>query len=883
VSWTSGGGFGQERRETVDQKDMVETAESARLDALRGYDVLDTVPEAVFDDLTRLAAQLCGTPMSLISLVDSDRQWFKSHLGLEVCQTSREVSFCAYTLATGKPLVVADTHLDPRFSDNPMVTGEPWVRFYAGAPLVDESGYVLGSLCVLDVVPRTLTEQQLEQLVALARQTMAQLTLRRRSAQLAESRQLLDGLLQHIPSAIYVKDLDGRYIVGNPAFRSIASHTGEVLGLSDFDLFASHVADQFHSNDRRIVGSRSSETFTEQVPMGRGVVVRDYLSTKFPLVDDDGQVYAIGGVSTDVTELIEERRRHHEAQQRWRRLVDSSPIAVSIISAEGDYVYVNPLALKVYGVSSMAQMRDRPAEDFIPVGREDETRQVFLAVLAGESISGWQWTLRQEDGQVIDITVNAARVDYEGDPAVMLQLRDISEQVASTKALKESERSWRTLFGASPVGIGLSDEHGHFVAANAALCALLGRTQEQVLGRSSAEFTHPDDLESHRNATALIEGAEDGILRIEKRYVRPDGDIRWAWLTVTHTPGPAGEVWTLAHIQDVTDNKASERAIANSEANLKAVAGVVRHIQAGSDARQTIVDAAATLAQAAYSSVVEPSPDGSMLRVTASTSLELIGVSTPADGGSVTAEVFRTGAEVFLSDPLEHPHAVRSLLNVTGARSLLAVPVRSGSVVTAVLIVGWADRVDDLDDRRGGVVAMLADQAGVALRQASLIAELEALALTDPLTSLPNRRGWDQHLDHLLAMARRDGRPVTVAIADLDHFKAFNDTHGHQAGDKLLTRFAAVMRTAMRASDSMARWGGEEFAISLPHCGSAEAIVVLDRLRGLTPLDQTCSIGCATWNGSETAEELLARADLALYDAKSTGRDRTCAAEVRQG
>lgn len=859
---------------------MAQIAEAQRLEALRGYAVLDTAPEAVFDDLTRLAAQVCDVPMALVSLVDEDRQWFKSHLGLEVCSTSREVSFCAHTLERAQLLVVPDARLDVRFMDNELVTGAPWIRFYAGAPLVDEAGYVLGTLCVLDTVPRELTDVQVEQLRALARQTMAQLALRRSSAELAESRQLLDSLLEHSPAAIYAKDLNGRYLLGNSAFRSILGRGADLMGSSDFDLFPRSVAAQLQANDMAIAQTRARETFTEQVPLQRGGAVRDYISTKFPLYDAAGDVYAVAGVSTDITDIAAERRRHAEAEQRWRSLVDNSPVGISLISSDGVYVYANPRAVEVYGVSDWAAMRHRNAEEFIAPGREDETRQVFLGVLAGEAIQGWQWSLRQDSGAVIDVVISAARVSYDGAPAVMLQLRDISEQVAAQRALQESERSWRTLFGASPVGIGLSDEHGRFAAANAALCALLGRSEQEVLGHSSAEFTHPDDLGTHARARQLIEAAEDGVVRLEKRYVRPDGDVRWAWLTVTHVPGPTGQTWTLAHVQDVTDRKSAERAVADSEANLRAVASVVRHIQSGSDPRQTVVDAALDLAQATYASLVEPdgTPGDPFLRVTASTTEELLGHGTPLAAESFTATVFRTEQAQFLSDAHGSPLVAQPLLALTGARSLLAVPVRSATVVTGVLIVGWADPITDLDDRRASVVSLLADQAGVALRQAALVAELEALALTDALTGLPNRRSWDQHLAYLLAMSRRDGRPVTVALADLDHFKAFNDTRGHQAGDELLVEFADVTRRAMRASDTMARWGGEEFALSLPNCGPADAQVVLDRLRGLTPLGQTCSIGYATWDGVESAEALLARADQALYAAKSAGRNQTRAA-----
>ncbi len=118
--------------------------------------MLDTSPEAAFDDITQLVARLCDVPIALVSLVDTDRQWFKSRVGLDSTQTAREMVFCAHTILENKPLVVADATLDARFADNPLVTGEPGIRFYAGAPLVTRSGFALGTLCVIEVQPREL-------------------------------------------------------------------------------------------------------------------------------------------------------------------------------------------------------------------------------------------------------------------------------------------------------------------------------------------------------------------------------------------------------------------------------------------------------------------------------------------------------------------------------------------------------------------------------------------------------------------------------------------------------------------------------------------------------------------------------------------------------
>ena len=163
------------------------TDESARLAALRRYRILDTEPEQRFDDLTMLASHICDTPISLITLIDSDRQWFKSKVGLDIAATDRSVAFCAHAIQQPGIMQVADAATDARFRDNPFVTGAPNIRFYAGAPLVTPDGYALGTLCVIDVKPRRLSEAQLRALEALRRQAQAQLELRRNLDELAEA------------------------------------------------------------------------------------------------------------------------------------------------------------------------------------------------------------------------------------------------------------------------------------------------------------------------------------------------------------------------------------------------------------------------------------------------------------------------------------------------------------------------------------------------------------------------------------------------------------------------------------------------------------------------------------------------------------------------
>ena len=162
--------------------------ETKRLTVLWQYEVLDTVPEEVFDDLTELAARICEAPIALISLVDENRQWFKSKVGVTVSETSRDVSFCAYAIAQSDLFIVPDATQDKRFASNPLVTSEPKIRFYAGAPLITPDGHALGTLCVIDKVPRELRPEQQQALRILARHVVSQLELRRRSRELGDVR-----------------------------------------------------------------------------------------------------------------------------------------------------------------------------------------------------------------------------------------------------------------------------------------------------------------------------------------------------------------------------------------------------------------------------------------------------------------------------------------------------------------------------------------------------------------------------------------------------------------------------------------------------------------------------------------------------------------------
>lgn len=176
-------------------KAALPTNETARLETLHASGLLDSLPEQAYDDTTLLASHICETPIAVVSLIDVDRQWFKSVVGLDVSETPREVSFCAHAiLEPHHLLIVPDARLDARFADNPVVVNEPHIRFYAGAPLVTPQGHALGSLCVIDQVPRSLSDSQIRALEALSRQVMAQITLHQQAQEMAGLNEQLERL-----------------------------------------------------------------------------------------------------------------------------------------------------------------------------------------------------------------------------------------------------------------------------------------------------------------------------------------------------------------------------------------------------------------------------------------------------------------------------------------------------------------------------------------------------------------------------------------------------------------------------------------------------------------------------------------------------------------
>jgi diguanylate cyclase (GGDEF)-like protein len=261
-----------------------------------------------------------------------------------------------------------------------------------------------------------------------------------------------------------------------------------------------------------------------------------------------------------------------------------------------------------------------------------------------------------------------------------------------------------------------------------------------------------------------------------------------------------------------------------------------------------------------------------------------IGWEPPSAVGRLLGAVFLLAYVCFGMAGL-HP-SMREVGQPAPVRDLRLNPRLLGLLAAASLI---APGILAFEVARGDVTDGVAIVAGsvalfllVVSRMAQLLRHVEAqatqlreLARVDELTGLPNRRAWAAELPRAMERSRRDGSPLSVAVLDLDRFKRFNDEFGHPAGDRLLKGASAAWRAALRATDELVRYGGEEFVVLLPGADSHEAATVMERLRPVTPAGQTFSAGIATWDALETSDELVARADRALYHAKNQGRDRT--------
>ena len=328
------------------QKPRIGNNEKKRLQELESFNILDTLKEEDYDFLSQMAAQICGTEIGLISFIDENRQWFKSHHGLEIRETPKEYAFCAHAINTPNDVfLVEDSRKDIRFKDNPLVVGKPYLVFYAGVPLVTDSGFPLGTLCAIDHQPKTLTNEQIGSLKALAKQVMNLLELRKQRIALQEQKKQLDGFFELNQELLLVADTAGICVKVNFEWK-------EMLGYSLAEMVGSKLIDFVHSEDKFFFTETLSKLhlkkkvpeFTKKFRAKDG----NYKFLEWRMYSDGKLIYAI---ARDITFALNEKKLLVELASRNEAIMASlnKNTIVSITDVAGKIIYANTIFRQISG------------------------------------------------------------------------------------------------------------------------------------------------------------------------------------------------------------------------------------------------------------------------------------------------------------------------------------------------------------------------------------------------------------------------------------------------------------------------------------------------------------------------------------------------------
>jgi diguanylate cyclase (GGDEF)-like protein/PAS domain S-box-containing protein len=429
--------------------------EPERLNWLRQSGVLDTPAEEAFDDITRLAAQVCGVPIAAVSLVDAERQWFKSITGIAVTETPRDLAFCAHTILQPETMIVPDTTQDDRFRDNPFVTGNPDIRFYAGAPLVTSDGFALGSLCVLDTAPRLLTEQQRAVLEVLARQVAGRIELQRSVALqerlIAERGRAEEAVRQSDEELRAVVDqaMDGiflfdphtkRLLKTNAALRTMLGYSEEqAAALTLYDIVA-HVKTSIDSNVAELVREGEITLGERQYLRRDGSVIIAEVSGR--VVQHDGDE-AFCVVVHDLTEHRLEEEARLSAQEDYRALFENAAEGIFQTSPDGRYLRTNPALARIYGYDSpeqlLAELTDIGDQLYVDTGQRAEFQRLMLEQ---GRVTGFEAQIYRRDGTVAWIS-ESARPVYDAAGGLLRYEGFVKDITGSKQAEAQREQELR--------------------------------------------------------------------------------------------------------------------------------------------------------------------------------------------------------------------------------------------------------------------------------------------------------------------------------------------------------------------------------------------------------------------------------------------------------
>jgi PAS domain S-box-containing protein len=553
--------------------------EAERLKALQRYAILDTPAERAFDRITTLAARLLDVPISLVTLIDDQRVWFKSCIGIEGSEVRRDVAFCAQAILQHDVLVVPDTHADPRFATNPLVCNDPYIRFYAGAALVTSDGYAVGTLCVLDTRPRTLSDAERATLLDLAAVVVDEMELRvaaatmhgeiraraQAEAALQESEARLRAIVEHTSDAIYIKDCDGHYLLINPAgAAALERPVAEILGKRDDELFEAQDYARLSAIDQGVLRSRQRYTYERSVK--RGAHERVFSTIKFPYVAPNGDTLGIVGISRDITEHKRAEATLQENEERFRSAFDLSPIGMALVAPDGRWLQVNQALCHIVGYTQQELL----AIDFQTITHPDDLSndlEYVQRLLCGELQMyeiGKRYIHKQGHVVWIALAVSLVRDAAQQPRYFVAQIQDITKRKQAQEAVRQSEARKAAILQTALDCIITIDYQGLITEFNPAAERTFGYRCDDVLGHHLADLIIPPHLRARhtRGMERYLATGQGSVLnnRLELQAMRADGSIFPIELAVTRIPVSGPPMFT-AYLRDITERKQAETTL----------------------------------------------------------------------------------------------------------------------------------------------------------------------------------------------------------------------------------------------------------------------------------------------------------------------------------
>lgn len=537
---------------------MIEN-EIGQMEAIYGYQILDTPAEAEFDDLTYLAASFCQTPIAVISLMDRDRYWFKSKIGFSQTEAPREAAFCNQTILRRSPFIVEDAHKDERFCHSPLVLGESAIRFYAGVPLITPEDYCIGTLCVLDTQPRQLTGQQIDALQALARQVMSQLELRRSNQSLMEREQQLQAIINAEPECLKIVDRDGTVLDINPAGLAIigAADKASVVGSSIYGLIAPEHRQTFEDFHRRVCSGQAER---DRIVTAIARRIRQSLDLKEILnttVSEIRQLLQADRVLTYRTSANGTGEVLAEAVgPDWNPVLglelppDIFPLDFYDLYQQGRIRTVTDIEqddLVSCLKETLRQLQVR-SKVVVPILHED----YLWGLLVAHQCSGprhwaaWEVDLLVQLAEQVAIAVHQAALYQQAQ-------FELSERRQMEVALRQSEARFRLLADNMSDLVCLHHSDGRYLYISPSSQTLLGYQSDDLMDQSPVSFVHPEDQDKLRQ---MIYRAAIGQKSVpfNYRFRRKTGEYVWLETLIKPIFAADGQVMQLQTAsRDVTE------------------------------------------------------------------------------------------------------------------------------------------------------------------------------------------------------------------------------------------------------------------------------------------------------------------------------------------